>query len=111
MPECPTVLQLWFDSCDEANGIPLDQPTLLGHPVWNPDGNGAVYRWAIDYVVGSDERWVVLGPYLTAGEAHAAYQDLYGKHARLLRGYRVVNEHCFSTQCGGKLPREEWTDG
>lgn len=106
---------------DEKDGIGFylcvrsDIPkTLYGQPLWMPHGK-AIFRWAIDHVTCSDERWVVLGPYETRDDARGAFAvipvaaRLRGHHAELL-GYRIVNEHCWD-ELIGSYPNEAWTDG
>jgi hypothetical protein len=73
-------------------------------PLWKPRGR-AVFKWAVDYVTCNDERFIVFGPYKTIKAAKKAYADLESR-CNLLRGYKLVPEHCIS-----KFPHDMWTDG
>jgi hypothetical protein len=122
--DCPVVLQVFYgkDSFiedvpdfigDDAAVTTSAGAFLPGLPLWRFKGH-LVYRWAVDYVSCTDDRWVMFGPFKDDDDA----MDGIERHLsiRILRGYRIIPEHCAEdvlTKAAMKkgLQPQFWTDG
>jgi hypothetical protein len=150
MSECKRVLQVWFDSnlATERKWRDLSAPRFLsdgenppfnagpdpvesvfGVRLWKAPDGGHVFRWAVEPVTCTDERWTLFGPFETGDEAMREFEILRRNiEARGggVEGWRLFNEHCviavfrgnISSTASGKpegrprpWPRNMWTDG
>lgn len=120
MSNCPTILQVWFDSgaYDPERRFDNSFPTEdgrehFGLPLWRPSHH-PVFMWAIDYVVCGDTRWVLYGPFEDKEAARKAESKIAVDREFIL-GHRIINEHCAKHIDGltrkGEFPRWAWTDG
>lgn len=122
MSSCPVVVQVFFDhdprrtKNDAFDSLPLwvdSRERRVTHwrswPLWLPDGRPS-YRWAVDYVVCGDERWMIFGPFRSVSAARGMVR-LRLHRLPFMLGYRIINEHCVKYTPGAGIQRKVWTDG
>ena len=126
MSTCPVVLQVFFGRHEAVPNRPRalcreDSPHLFGLDLWCAvdlapftqvpgDHHGALaFRWSVDMIVCGDERWVVFGPYPNKAAAKHAFSQIELPD-EALKGYRLINEHCFKCLVPSGWPAM-WTDG
>lgn len=112
---CPVVLQVFFTKHKE---IPNNPPFLFVEceefyhlPLWKPPDGKPVFVWSVDYIVTTDERWVLFGPF---SDSDVRYWIPWLVQQPGISGYRIINEHCVPsmlTKSYDKWPRLAWTDG
>lgn len=98
----------------------LDTTELFGGHLWKREGR-SVFIWSIEMVVaGTDQRWVVFGPFPSPKEAKEAFHQVSEQSLLIVAGYRIEHEvdcdHRLREEWGGhyntgRLPCDMWTDG
>ena len=123
----PVVVQVFFERSTKIDNYLFSRKKeWRGLPFWEYNGENS-YRWAIDFVVAGEERWIVFGPFNSKESATRAMASAFdGLSATDVSGYRIHNEHCFKYTPGcyqqgnwgevvhynSRVPaRSAWTDG
>lgn len=147
---CPVVAQVWFDAnfrteekwaglsaprfqtgAESRHGLSgSDAPeSIFGVRLWRAPDGGHVFRWAIEPVTCTDERWTLFGPfedrYRALSELDLLRANVEARGATVT-GWRLFNEHCVIEVFRGNVgsagngkpdnrphawPRQMWTDG